>query len=201
MPTMLLASRKGAAGLVGAVALLGMIAMVRLTVFKEERLELLEGPPLPMGTQLASPPSPPGAGARMQELNWLDEEPHPNNYVVPMDVFLFWGKSSFKGHGAVGRISSAQRVRQVLNIGHFTGNSFVEDSHGHGKFITEWDGAEFRKMSRTCCVTLVVPPMEDDLPLYDRKSTASRNIRFFVSNGNRLVLTGGSYLSIVFLNL
>ena len=137
----------------------------------------------------------------MQELNWLDEEPHPNNYVVPMDVFLFWGKSSFKGHGALGGVSSAQRVRQVLNIGHFTGNSFVEDSHGHGKFITDWDGAEFRKMSRTCCVTLVVPPMEDDLPLYERKSTASRNVRFFVANGNRLVLTGGSYLSIVFLNL
>ena len=195
-----MSSRRGAVKFVYPVALLAVGCVVLLYLAAPAPSEL-EGPPVSLALEAAGRPAPPGGVAQTQELSWLDEEPHPNPYLVPQDLYLFWGSSAFKGHGATGRVSSAQRVRQVLGVGHFTGNQYVERTTGHDKYITDWDGAAFRKLSRTCCVTLVVPPMESDLPIYDRKSTASRNIRFFVANGNRLVLTGGSYLSIVFANM
>lgn len=55
-------------------------------------------------------------------------------------------------------------------------------------------------LARSCCSTIVVPPMENDLPLYFKSSDASINIKSFVSNGNRLIMTGGSFTSLVFLN-
>jgi len=55
-------------------------------------------------------------------------------------------------------------------------------------------------LARSCCSTIVVPPMEGDLPLFFKSSDAAINIQSFVSNGNRLIMTGGSFTSLVFLN-
>jgi hypothetical protein len=37
---------------------------------------------------------------------------------------------------------------------------------GHGRFLYSWEGAEFAALSRRCCSSLLVPPMERDLPIY-----------------------------------
>ncbi len=55
-------------------------------------------------------------------------------------------------------------------------------------------------IARTCCSAVVVPPMEDDLPLYFKSSDAAIDITSFVANGNRLIMTGGSFVSLVFVN-
>eukprot|EP00961_Rhodomonas_salina_P298680 3938292-Rhodomonas_salina.3 len=75
------------------------------------------------GTQLESP-------ARFESLSWADELQLQPGYLPPKDLFVFWGKSSFKGHGPLGRASSAERVREVLHLGHFTGNSYIDYQHG-----------------------------------------------------------------------
>lgn len=152
---------------------------------------------LPPGPALAAA----GEGkARMQELSYADDLEFHQPYVAPTDLYVFWGKSSFKGHYALGRVSSAQRVRKVLNVGSFTGNKWEDSHHGHGKLLQNWDSAAMQGLGRSCCATIVVPPMEDDLPLYFKSSDAAINIQSFVSNGNRLIMTGGSFTSLVFLN-
>ena len=155
-------------------------------------------------TDLFQRSSPPSVNARdslvTEKLRYSDELELKDSFIPPKNVYIFWGKSSFKGYGALGRASSADNVRKVLGVGHFTGNHYDAQSHGHGKFIYSWDGAEMRKLSRTCCSTLIIPPMENDLPLFVQDSIAARCIKEFVANGNRLVLTGGSFSSLVFLN-
>ena len=106
-------------------------------------------------------------------------------FVPPPTLYLFWGKSSFKGHYALGRVSSAQRVRKILNVGTFTGNKWEDSHHGRGKLLHRWDSAPMQALARTCCSTIVVPPMEDDLPLFAKDSDTVTNIRSFVANGNR----------------
>ena len=142
----------------------------------------------------------PALPARTQELSYADDLEFKQPYVPPTDLYIFWGKSSFKGHYALGRVSSAQRVRKVLNVGNFNGNHWEDSHHGHGKLLQSWDSAALQALARTCCATIVVPPMENDLPLYFKSSDAAINIKSFVSNGNRLIMTGGSFVSLVFLN-
>ena len=67
-------------------------------------------PPAPV--QLAAAPGPAGR-ARLQELSYADDLDFKQPYVPPTDLYIFWDKSSFKGHYATGRVSSAQRVRKV----------------------------------------------------------------------------------------
>eukprot|EP00960_Hanusia_phi_P052782 761654-Hanusia_phi.AAC.6 len=71
---------------------------------------------------------------------------------------------------------------------------------GHGKFLRSWNGNEFQALSIKCCHTLLVPPMERDLPITSEQDTLARRIRSFVANGNMLILTGGDYSSLVFIN-
>lgn len=49
----------------------------------------------------------------------------------------------------------------------------------------------FRRISETCCSTIVIPPMEWDFPVYSTHKIIGQRIRNFVANGNMLVLTGG----------
>eukprot|EP00960_Hanusia_phi_P075855 768475-Hanusia_phi.AAC.7 len=149
----------------------------------------------------ARPPSQSLSAEVRQEHASEGETEGIQDYVPPKDLYIFWGKSSFKGYGALGRLSSADDVRRALKVGYFQGNHYEPSAHGHGKFITTWTGPELQHLSRTCCNTLVVPPMENDLPIFLRDSEAARTIQEFVSNGNRLILTGGSFNSIAFLNL
>jgi hypothetical protein len=195
--------------------------------------EAVEPPASAPSLQLAAAPTS-ADRARLQELSFADDLDFKQPYVPPADLGIFWGKSSFKGHYALGRVSSAQRVRkvrpcsrsssrslalslpplsrvlspsrlmprlrQVLGVGTFTGNHWEDSHHGHGKLLQGWDTAAMQGLARTCCATIVVPPMENDLPLYFKSSDAAINIKSFVSNGNRLIMTGGSFTSLVFLN-
>jgi len=160
------------------------------------------GPPLKMVSERA----------RLVQLAQMDgklsswNKPFVDPYVPPKDLYIYWGSSSAKGTvasqltGGAGRASSAQRVRQVLHFGTFFGNHYGDDVTGHGHFLGSLEGQQFEAMSLECCSTLIVPPMENDLPLYGDNSGMAHRIRTFVSNGNNLVLTGGDYSSLVFLN-
>ena len=57
----------------------------------------------------------------------------------------------------------------------------------------------FRRISETCCSTIVIPPMEWDFPVYNIHKIIGQRIRNFVANGNMLVLTGG-ILAVEFIN-
>jgi hypothetical protein len=56
------------------------------------------------------------------------------------------------------------------------------------------------QLAGKCCATILVPPMERNLPIAPEHAVLSKRIRSFVANGNMLILTGGDYSSIVFLN-
>jgi len=140
----------------------------------------------------------------LKPLGW--NQPFVDPYVPPRDLVVYWGKSTHRGTiasqltGGSGRASSGQRVRQVLHFGTFLGNHYGDSVTGHGRFLHSLEGQEFAGMSLECCRTLLVPPMENDLPLYGEHDAVAQRIRTFVSNGNNLVLTGGDYSSLVFLN-
>ena len=149
------------------------------------------------------------AGAARTQMLLLDQsewEKPLDPYVPPSDLYLYWGTSSARGtlasgfQGGRGRSASGERVRQVLRFGTFTGNGYMDDTSGHGKFLGSWDGSEFERLSIRCCVTLLVPPMERHLPIASEEDELSRKIRAFVSNGNMLIMTGGDFSSLVFLN-
>ncbi len=75
--------------------------------------------------------------------------PFVNPYVPPKDLYIFWGKSSAKGTlasqwiGGSGRASSAQRIRQILNFGTFSGNHYVDDMTG--QFDSGPDHAKYKQ--------------------------------------------------------
>lgn len=145
--------------------------------------------------------------ARMQSLllgeSWLRPI---NPYLPPRDLYLFWGLSSATGtlasgfSGGRGRASSGERIRQVLKLGDFTGNGYVDDATGHGKFLRSWEGPQFEGLAVRCCTTLLVPPMERHLPISSDEDPFARKMRSFVANGNMLIMTGGDYSSLVFIN-
>lgn len=150
-----------------------------------------------------------GVGRQRREmllLNQADWMKPLNPYVPPMDLYLYWGESSARGtlasgfQGGRGHSSSGERVRHVLKFGSFTGNGYMNDAAGHGRFLTSWTGMEFDAMSLKCCSTLLVPPMERNLPIASEQDTLARKIRSYVANGNQLIMTGGDYSSLVFLN-
>ncbi len=98
--------------------------------------------------------------AAQRAASWLSSTVIPQPYmefhqpfVPPPTLYLFWGKSSFKGHYALGRVSSAQRVRKILNVGTFTGNKWEDSHHGRGKLLHRWDSAPMQALARTCCST------------------------------------------------
>mmetsp|Transcript_19228 Transcript_19228/g.30039 ORF Transcript_19228/g.30039 Transcript_19228/m.30039 type:complete len:346 (+) Transcript_19228:235-1272(+) len=138
------------------------------------------------------------------EAGWMNQPINP--YLAPTDLYLFWGDSTEPGtlasgfSGGRGRTSSGERIRQILKFGTFTGNGYVDDATGHGKFLRSWEGLRFQSMAIKCCSTLLVPPMERNLPIAADQSQFARRIRSYVANGNQLIMIGGDYSTLVFIN-
>jgi len=65
--------------------------------------------------------------------------------------------------------------------------------------VATFRSQRFRRISETCCSTIVIPPMEWDFPVYNIHKIIGQRIRNFVANGNMLVLTGG-ILAVEFIN-
>jgi len=55
-------------------------------------------------------------------------------------------------------------------------------------------------MAESCCTTLLVAPMKNDMPVWVASSADAQRVRNYVANGNHLILTGGSLVSLEFLN-
>jgi hypothetical protein len=45
-------------------------------------------------------------------------------------------------------------------------HAYIHMRAGHGHFLRSLDGQQFDALALRCCSTLLVPPMENDLPLY-----------------------------------
>jgi len=159
-------------GVIGAVALLA-VAMVAM-----------------LSAQGASPA---GAAASTELLLKVDLEPH-EPYSPPPNMYLWWGPST--NHRFVG---SGEHIRHLLHLGQIEGGEWRDPMFLGNNGVATFRSQRFRRISETCCSTIVIPPMEWDFPVYNIHKIIGQRIRNFVANGNMLVLTGG-ILAVEFIN-
>jgi len=151
-------------GVIGAVALLAVAAVVMLS-----------------GREASSAQSP----ASTELLLKVDLEPH-EPYSPPPNMYLWWGPST--NHRFVG---SGEHIRHLLHLGQIEGGEWRDPMFLGNNGVATFRSQRFRRISETCCSTIVIPPMEWDFPVYNIHKIIGQRIRNFVANGNMLVLTGG----------
>ncbi|EKX51096.1 hypothetical protein GUITHDRAFT_134616 [Guillardia theta CCMP2712] len=107
----------------------------------------------------------------------IDEEP----WSAPANLWLYWGSSTnrrFTGSG--------ETVRHIFKLGTIMGGEYRDP-----RFIYKLDGPLFRKLSHSCCVSLLFPPMEWDFYVHNPSKAIGQRLRSFVANGNAMIFTGG----------
>uniref|UniRef100_A0A7S0I2J0 Uncharacterized protein n=1 Tax=Hanusia phi TaxID=3032 RepID=A0A7S0I2J0_9CRYP len=109
-------------------------------------------------------------------------------------MYLWWGPST--NHRFVG---SGEHIRHLLHMGQVEGGEWRDPMFLGNNGVATFRSQRFRKISETCCSTIVIPPMEWDFPVYNTHKMIGQRIRNFVANGNMLVLTGG-ILAVEFIN-
>jgi hypothetical protein len=125
-----------------------------------------------------------------QDLVLFKMEPPPEPWSPPENLWLYWGEAPNKRFG-----HSGDNVRHLIKLGRIAGGEF-RDPH----FLMDFEGQTFRDLSEACCSALIMAPMKNNFPIYNAQSNIAQRMRNFVANGNHLVLTGGSLVSIEFLN-
>jgi hypothetical protein len=123
----------------------------------------------------------------------VDLEPH-EPYSPPPNMYLWWGPST--NHRFVG---SGEHIRHLLHLGQIEGGEWRDPMFLGNNGVATFRSQRFRRISETCCSTIVIPPMEWDFPVYNIHKIIGQRIRNFVANGNMLVLTGG-ILAVEFIN-
>eukprot|EP00960_Hanusia_phi_P052755 761634-Hanusia_phi.AAC.4 len=123
----------------------------------------------------------------------VDLESH-DPYSAPANLYLWWGPST--NHRFTG---SGEHIRHLLHMGIIEGGEWRDPMFLGNNGVATFRSQRFRKISETCCSTIVIPPMEWDFPVYNTHKMIGQRIRNYVANGNMLVLTGG-ILSIEFIN-
>ena len=134
-----------------------------------------------------------GAQGAAELLLKMDLESH-EPYSPPANMYLWWGPTT--NHRFAG---SGEHIRHLLNMGQIEGGEWRDRMFLGNNGVATFRGQRFRRISETCCSTIVVPPMEWDFPVYNIHKVIGQRIRNFVANGNMLVLTGG-ILSVEFIN-
>jgi hypothetical protein len=130
---------------------------------------------------------------RSELLLKVDLEPH-EPYSAPSNMYLWWGPST--NHRFVG---SGEHIRHLLHMGQIEGGEWRDPMFLGNNGVATFRSQRFRRISETCCSTIVIPPMEWDFPVYNIHKIIGQRIRNFVANGNMLVLTGG-IMAIEFIN-
>eukprot|EP00802_Teleaulax_amphioxeia_P011205 Tamp_11235.p1 GENE.Tamp_11235~~Tamp_11235.p1 ORF type:complete len:644 (-),score=180.60 Tamp_11235:10-1896(-) len=130
---------------------------------------------------------------RSELLLKVDLEPH-EPYSPPSNMYLWWGPST--NHRFVG---SGEHIRHLLHMGQIEGGEWRDPMFLGNNGVATFRSQRFRRISETCCSTIVIPPMEWDFPVYNIHKIIGQRIRNFVANGNMLVLTGG-ILAVEFIN-
>lgn len=115
-------------------------------------------------------------------------------YSPPSNMYLWWGPST--NHRFVG---SGEHIRHLLHLGQIEGGEWRDPMFLGNNGVATFRSQRFRRISDTCCSTIVIPPMEWDFPVYNIHKIIGQRIRNFVANGNMLVLTGG-IMAIEFIN-
>jgi len=161
-----------------AKALLALAAAAAMLVAAAVAVASLKEEPEPMRSEL---------------LLKVDLEPH-EPYSPPSNMYLWWGPST--NHRFVG---SGEHIRHLLHMGQIEGGEWRDPMFLGNNGVATFRSQRFRRISETCCSTIVIPPMEWDFPVYNIHKIIGQRIRNFVANGNMLVLTGG-ILAVEFIN-
>jgi hypothetical protein len=107
-------------------------------------------------------------------------------YSPPSNMYLWWGPET--NHRFVG---SGERIRQLFNMGNIEGGEWRDPMFLGNNGVETFASQRFRRISESCCSTIVIPPMEWEFPVFNTHKIIGQRIRNFVANGNNLVLTGG----------
>lgn len=125
-----------------------------------------------------------------QELVLFKMEPPPKPWSPPENLWMYWGGSPNKRFG-----HSGDNMRHLVKLGRLAGGEY-RDPH----FLFDYGAQTFRDLSEQCCTAIIVPPMKNSMPIYNAQASVAQRLRNYVANGNHMVFTGGSLLSIEFIN-
>ena len=126
------------------------------------------------------------AGAEIDELLLKVHLQAHEPYSPPSNMYLWWGPET--NHRFVG---SGERIRQLFNMGNIEGGEWRDPMFLGNNGVETFASQRFRRISESCCSTIVIPPMEWEFPVFNTHKIIGQRIRNFVANGNNLVLTGG----------
>ncbi|KAJ1492946.1 hypothetical protein T484DRAFT_1930194, partial [Baffinella frigidus] len=122
-----------------------------------------------------------------------DLQPH-EPYSPPSNMYLWWGPSV--NHRFAG---SGENIRHILHLGNIEGGEWRDRMFLGNNGVAAFRSQRFRRVSETCCSSIVIPPMEWDFPVYNAHKVIGQRIRNFVANGNNLII-GGGILTVEFIN-
>ena len=138
----------------------------------------------------ARPPLPRPRCPQTQDLVLFKMEPPPEPWSPPSNLWMYWGAAPNKRFG-----HSGDNVRHLVKLGRLAGGEY-RDPH----FLFDFDSQTFRDLSESCCTAMLMPPMKNNMPIWNTYANVAQRLRNYVANGNHLILTGGSLVSIEFLN-
>mmetsp|Transcript_62507 Transcript_62507/g.146954 ORF Transcript_62507/g.146954 Transcript_62507/m.146954 type:complete len:361 (+) Transcript_62507:27-1109(+) len=125
-----------------------------------------------------------------QDLVLFKMEPPPEPWSPPANLWMYWGGSPNKRFG-----HSGDNLRHLVKLGRLAGGEY-RDPH----FLFTYEAQTFRDLSEACCTTMLVAPMKNNMPIWNAQSNVAQRLRNYVANGNHMIFTGGSLVSMEFIN-
>eukprot|EP00960_Hanusia_phi_P076656 768590-Hanusia_phi.AAC.27 len=105
-------------------------------------------------------------------------EPPPEPWSPPANLWMFWGQSPNKRFG-----HSGDNIRHLVKLGRLAGGEY-RDPH----FLFNFDSQTFRDLSESCCTTMLVAPMKNDMPIYNAESNVAQRLRTPLADGDILLM-------------
>jgi len=125
-----------------------------------------------------------------QELVLFKMAPPPEPWSPPENLWMYWGDAPNKRFG-----HSGDNLRHLVRLGRIAGGEY-RDPH----FLESFTTATFRDLSESCCTAMLVAPMKHNMPIWNSYSNIAQRLRNYVANGNHMIFTGGSLVSMEFIN-
>ena len=73
--------------------------------------------------------------------------------------------------------SQGEHIRHLLNMGQIEGGEWRDAMFLGNNGVATFRSQRFRRISETCCSTIVIPPMEWDFPVYNIHKIIGQRIR------------------------
>mmetsp|Transcript_86023 Transcript_86023/g.229560 ORF Transcript_86023/g.229560 Transcript_86023/m.229560 type:complete len:340 (-) Transcript_86023:151-1170(-) len=116
--------------------------------------------------------------------------PPPEPWSPPENLWMYWGDAPNKRFG-----HSGDNIRHLVKLGRMAGGEY-RDPH----FLESFASQTFRDLSESCCTAMLVAPMKHNMPIWNSYSNVAQRLRNYIANGNHLIFTGGSLVSMEFIN-